>query len=280
MRGSEEDQGAIYTIRGILTDLSLASVKTVGSFPHNRDKGLPPDPGLLTLMDTRTGQPRLVAEASTLTTVRTAAMTALGARVLARPGAQVIGCIGARGIAPLAARMIAGMLERPRIKLHSYSPTTRASTVAEMKAAGLEAETAESWDACVEGSDIVIDGAGLSAAQPLLKTRLIAPGALVISYGAYCSLENDIVDHMDRIVLDRWDPAPSGAMGRLIAEGLMTEAHVGAWFGDVLAGASPARARDTDRLLFWHRGIGACDIALAAEVLARAEQDGLGTALG
>lgn len=271
--------GAIYTIRGVLEEAKLASVKTVGSFPGNRAKGLSPDPGLLTLVDTRTGAPRLVAEASTLTTIRTAAMTALGARVLAKPGARVIGCIGARGIAPLAARMIAKMLDNPRIKLHSRSEKTRTATVADMRSDGLNADAVGTWDTCVEGSDIVIDGAGLRASEPLLKSTLIAPGALVISYGAFCSLDEQIVETMDHIVVDRWDPTPSGAMGRLIGEGRMTEDHVTAFFGDILTGQVKAREAANDRVLFWHRGIGACDIALAADAMARADSEGFGIAL-
>lgn len=276
---AEDAAGAIYSIRGILNPLSLASVKTVGSYPANRDLGLPPDPGLLTLIDTETGVPRLVCEASFFTTIRTAAMTALGARTLARSGARVIGCIGARGIAPLAARMISQGLDGGVIKVHSRSEATRAQTVAELLSDGFRAEVSDNWDACVARSDIVIDGAGLTEAAPLLRSDLIEPGALVISYGAYCALDDAITETADRIVLDRWDPSPTGAMGRLIGEGLMTEDRITDWFGEIVAGTAPGRRDDGERILFWHRGIGACDIALAAEAMAEADRRDLGIQL-
>lgn len=262
MQGNEAG-GGIYTIRGILDATGQASVKTVGSFPGNRALGLPPDPGILTLIDVSTGVPSLVASASHLTTIRTAAVTAIGAAKLARPGARTIGCIGARGIAPVAARMIAGQIEGLAIKVHSRSEATRADCVARMRAAGLDAHEVSRWDDCVAGSDVVIDGAGLAEDAPYLKGNLIAPGALVISYGANCSFDDDVLPGMDRIIVDRWDAAPSGALGRLIATGAMSEARIDAYFGDVVLKKAKGRDREADRVLFWHRGLGACDITLA-----------------
>ena len=266
----------IYTIRGMVATAGLASVKTVGSFPRNRDAGLPPDPGVLTLIDTANGFPRLLAAASYLTTLRTAAMTALGAAHLARRGASVIGCIGARGIAPLAARLIAGALDAPRIRVHSRSVDACADTVAGMQADGLSAEVASDWDTCVAGADIVIDGAGLSSDAPLLRGGSLAEGVLVISYGAKCSFDDDVLPSMDRVIVDRWDPASTGALGRLIASGEMTADRIDAFFGDVVTGQAEGRTGDAERVLFWHRGLGACDIMLAERARSTAAARHLG----
>jgi ornithine cyclodeaminase len=276
---STDETGAIYTIRGVLTSLGLASVKTVGSFPGNHSRNLPPDPGLITLIDAATGVPTLIAGASFLTTIRTAAMTAVATAHLARPGARVIGCIGARGIAPLAARMIANMLDAPTIKVHSRSDHTRASAVREMRSAGLEAVETASWDDCIEGSDIVIDGAGLSDDAPLLRGSMVARGALVISYGAKCSLDEEVLPQMDRVLVDRWDPTPTGAMGPLIASGAMSESRIDAYLGEVMLGKAQGRVADGERILFWHRGLGACDIMLAELARRHALNRALGTEL-
>lgn len=274
---TESMPGGIYTIRGIVESAGLASVKTVGSYPDNRALGLPSDPGLLTLVDIKTGVPKLIAAASYLTTLRTAAMTAVGALRLAKTGARSIGCIGARGIAPLAARMIADHLEGATIKIHSRSEETRRDTVKDMQDLGYHAEQADSWDACIAGADIVIDGAGLAQDAALLHGSLIAKGALVISYGARCSFDDEVLPNIDRIIVDRWDPAASGALGRLIASGEMTQARIDAYFGNVVLGESIGRQSDDERILFWHRGLGGCDIALAAYAYSHANIVELGT---
>ncbi|MDE0046146.1 MAG: ornithine cyclodeaminase family protein, partial [bacterium] len=76
--------GGMATIRGAILSLGLIGIKSVGSFPDNRNKGLPPDPGFMALFDLETGMPKALLDGAPITTIRTAAMTALGARYLAR----------------------------------------------------------------------------------------------------------------------------------------------------------------------------------------------------
>ncbi len=272
-------EGALYTIRGAALDLDVSAVKSVGSFPSNRAQGLPPDPGLLLLHDMRTGIPKAILEGSFITTVRTAAMTALGAMTVARPQARVLGCIGARGIAPLAARMLAESMALDEVRFHSASPESRETAAHELAATGTDARAVDSWAACVDGADIVIDGPGLSRHQPLFPSKLIAPGAAVISYGGFSSYDSEILANVDRVVMDRWAEGGSGPLGPFIAAGAFTKSHVDAWFGDIIAGRAQARTDDAQRVLLWHRGLGVCDITLAARLMARAGDLGLGTTL-
>ena len=69
----------------------------VGDFVDNYKLGLPSEMGLLTLFDPSTGVPLAIINATSLTAMRTGAMTALGAKYLARKGSRVLGHIGARG---------------------------------------------------------------------------------------------------------------------------------------------------------------------------------------
>ena len=71
----------------------------VGDFVANYAAGLPSELGLLTLYDPVTGVPLAIMDATLITACRTGAMTAVGARYLARPDARVLGHVGARGTA-------------------------------------------------------------------------------------------------------------------------------------------------------------------------------------
>ena len=272
-------EGALYTIRGAVLDLGLAAVKSAGAFPANRNQGLPPDPGLLVLHDLATGLPRAILEGSFVTTTRTAAMTALGCLTLARTGARVLGCIGARGIAVLAARMVAESIKLDEIRIHSASPDTRRAAADNLGACAERTKPVDSWEACVDGADVVIDGPGLTSHQALLPSRALSPGTTLVSYGAYSSYDSDILEHVDRIVMDRWAEGSGGPLGPFIANGQFSETSVDAWFGDVLEGRARARTDPDQRVLLWHRGLGVCDITLAAMLMERAQQAGLGTVL-
>lgn len=274
-----EVDGALYVIRGASLDLGLTAIKSAGAFPANRATGLAPDPGLLVLHDSVTGVPRAILEGSFITTTRTAAMTALGAITLARTDARVLGCIGARGIAALATRMIAESLELDEIRIHSASPASREAAAQELTVGNIQVRAVDSWAECIDGADIVIDGPGLTSHQGLLPSERIAPGATVISFGAYSSFDDRILAHIDRIIMDRWAEGSGGPLGPFIENGQFSETGVNAWLGDVLAGQAEARTDPNQRVLLWHRGLGVCDITLAAMLLERAQHAGLGTTL-
>jgi alanine dehydrogenase len=80
--------GHFNVLRGYVAPLGLAGVKIVGDYVGNYKAGLPSEMALLNLFDPRTGMPVAVVDATAITEMRTGALTALGARHLARPGLQ------------------------------------------------------------------------------------------------------------------------------------------------------------------------------------------------
>jgi alanine dehydrogenase len=87
---------------------------------------------------------------------------------------------------------------------------------------------------------------------------------------------------MDKVVVDDWEQAKAGRFGALrehIDKGLVTRASLHAELGDIVAGTSPGRESDEERILFWHRGLATTDLAVAHLILRRAEEKDLGTLL-
>jgi ornithine cyclodeaminase len=122
----------------------------------------------------------------------------------------------------------------------------------------------------------------LSEPEPLLRTAWISPGALVIPYGTVSAVQLDLVDIMDKIVVDDWGQAGIGPLGALRAHvdsGRLSEANLHAELGQIVAGVRPGRERDSETILFWHRGLSITDIALGEALLAKARARGLGTQL-
>lgn len=268
----------IAVIRGALPDQKLALVKTVGGFPDNTQKGLATNPGCLTLIETETGQVTGLLPAARITTERTAMVTAIGAVRLARPGARVIGCIGTSGIAVQAVRYIARSMPLDEVRLHGRDATRTAQAAnALAKEIGLPVIPAPDWESCLTGADILIDGAALPKDRALFPKDALSPGALLIMFGAYSSLPSDMMDHVDRLIMDRWVDDGRGALGPLMTSGAIVENTVDALIGDVIAGSAVGRRSESERVLFCHRGVAACDLTLAQAYVNAAKTGGLGT---
>jgi len=116
-----DDSGAGHfnVLRGHLPVPGVSGVKVVGDFVSNYAAGLPSELGLLTLYDPRTGIPLAVMDATLITARRTGAMTAVGARYLARPDARILGHVGARGTAFWNVVMLDEMFDLGEIRRQS-----------------------------------------------------------------------------------------------------------------------------------------------------------------
>ena len=276
--------GHFNVLRGYIRPLAMAGVKVVGDFYRNYERGLPSELALLNLFDPTTGAPIAVIDASDITDMRTGAVTAIGARELARRGSKVLGHIGARGTAYWNVRLLHSIFAFDEIRVHSRRRESRGAFAARLRADLPDANVVvtDDWESCVRGADIVVEASRLEKPEPLLKTAWIARGACVIPYGTMSAVELSLTDAMDKIVMDDWGQARSGPYGALRAHvdsGRLSEQNLHAELGEIVAGLKPGRESDDETNLFWHRGLSLSDIALGAAILAKAERLGVGQRL-
>jgi alanine dehydrogenase len=276
-------RGHLNVLRGYVAPLGLAGVKVVGDYLDNYMRGLPSELGLLCLFDPETGAPRAVIDAAGLTDMRTGAVTAIGARHLARPDAKVLGHIGARGTAYWNVRLIDRLFELDEIRVHSRRPESR-SAFAERLRRDLRAPvvTTDDWESCVRGADIVVEASRLERPEPLLRTDWIEPGALVVPYGTMSAVELSLLELADKVVVDDWGQCATGRLGALRAHvdaGLLTRETLHAELGEIVAGTRPGRERPGETIVFWHRGLSLSDIALGHAMLEKAARLGIGQTL-
>ncbi len=275
--------GHFNVLRGYVAPLGYAGVKVVGDFVDNYRVGLPSEMGLLNLFDPRTGAPLAVIDAAGLTDMRTGAVTALGARHLARRGSKVLGHVGARGTAYWNVRLLDHLFDFDTIRVHSRRPESRDAFAARLAAdLGKPVLATLDWESCVRDADIVVEASRLSRPEPLLRTAWIKPGAFVVPYGTMSAVELDLTDIMDKLVVDDWGQCASGRLGALRAHvdaGKLSAATLYAELGAIVAGHRPGRERDDETILLWHRGLSLSDIALGAAMLEKARALGAGQTL-
>ncbi len=276
-------RGHFNVLRGYVAPLALAGVKVVGDFVDNWRQGLPSEMGLLALFDPRTGRPLAIVDASALTDMRTGAVTAIGAKHLARKSSRVLGHVGARGTAYWNVRLLARLFAFDEIRVHSRRPESRAAFAERLaRDLGRPVVATPDWESCVRGADIVVEASRLDTPTPLLRTAWIARGALVIPYGTMSAVELSLTDAMDKVVVDDWGQCKAGRFGSLRAHveaGKLTEATLYAELGEIVAGRKPGRQRDDETILLWHRGLSTSDVALGAAMLDKAKRLGIGQRL-
>ena len=277
-------KGHFNILRGYVKPLGVAGVKVVSDYVNNYKLGLPSEMALLNLFSPETGMPLAVIDATAITDMRTGAMTALGAKHLARKGSRVLAHIGARGTAYWNVRLLDHLFDFDEIRVHSRRPESRTAFAARLTTdLGKPIEVSNDWESCVRGADIVVEASRLPEPTPMLKTAWIAKGALVVPYGTMSAVELSLTDIMDKMVVDDWGQCrkglPFGALRQHVDSDRLSEKNLHAELGQIVTGLKPGRERDDETILFWHRGLSITDIALGHALLEKAKKSGIGQTL-
>lgn len=278
------DKGHFNVLRGYVKPLGVAGVKVVGDFVDNYKQGLPSEMAILNLFDPENGMPKAIIDASAITDMRTGAMTAIGAKYLARKDSKILGHIGARGTAYWNVRLMDHLFDFDEIRVHSRRPESRDAFGARLEAdLGKPVHVTDNWQECLEGADIMVEASRLPEPQPLFLTEWVKKGAFVVPYGTMSAIEFSLTDIMDKVVVDDWGQCkpgrPFGSLRRHVDEGKVTDENLHAEMGQIVAGQKPGRENDDETILFWHRGLSSSDIALGWAMMAKAKKMGLGQTL-
>ena len=268
-RGAQQDGGAVFALKAICV------------MPGNPARGLDAHQGTVTLFDGETGVPTAILDASAITAVRTAAVSAVATGLLARAGARTLAILGAgvQGRAHLEALGPLRDFEEVRV----YAPT-RAHAQALAGQAGLahaSVSAAASAEDAVRGADVVV--VATSAREPVLAHSWLKPGAHVNAVGASTVRSREIdtaTVAASALFCDSRESLrnEAGEFQLAIREGAIPgEEHVRAELGEVLVGSAPGRRDDEELTLFRSLGIAVEDLAAAETALAAARAQGLGT---
>ena len=156
-------------------------MKWIASFPENRARGLPPTSGLIVLNDEETGAPRAVIDADWITTMRTGAVAAVAARMLARRGAEVAGILGPGRVGAAVVQALRVTLPGLRT-VRAWAP--RVAT-AERFAQQHGAIAARSAEEAVRSADVVVSAAPWPGGPPHVEPGWLREGAFA------CCLDYD-----------------------------------------------------------------------------------------
>lgn len=255
-------------------------LKVLSMFERSGERGLPSVQGLMLLIDPDYGQPLAIIDGEALTEIRTAAVTTRATQVLARPDATRLAIIGAGVQARAHLESLAGVRDWTSIRIFSRTEDRAAGLVALGRELGLPAELAGSPSAACRDADVICTAT--SSWSPVIEDADVAPEGVHVNaigaFGATCrELPSELVLRSDVFVDSR-----QGALGEAgdllvpIGEGLITEAHIRAEIGEVLAGVAPGRTGGDRTTIFETLGLAVEDLVAGRIVYDRAVERGLG----
>jgi ornithine cyclodeaminase len=257
------------------------AVKVLCLMPGNPALGLDTHQGTVTLFDGETGAPTAILDASAVTAVRTAAVTAVATGLLARRDARTLAILGAgvQGRAHLHA--LAAVRDFARIYIYAPTRAHAQALAEEATLAGPELIAATSGEEAVSQADVVV--AATSAREPVLARGWLKPGTHLNAVGASTPRAREIdtaTVAASALFCDSRESLrnEAGEFQLAVSEGLIPgERHVRAELGEVLAGRGPGRLDDGELTLFRSLGLAIEDLAAAQSAVATAGANGIGT---
>ncbi|HZL55255.1 MAG TPA: ornithine cyclodeaminase family protein [Solirubrobacteraceae bacterium] len=279
--GSAGILGLMPAYRG--GETPVYSLKAVGVFHGNPARGLDAHQGIVTLFDGETGAPTAILNASAVTAIRTAAVSALATRLLAREDATRLAILGS-GV-QAASHVDAMLAVRPLESISVYSPNAEraAAFVARSAAAHpeLSFELAAGPREALAGADIVVTAT--SSREPVIEHAWLAPGTHVNAVGASLRTHRELdvatVAASELFTDSRESIAnEAGEFQLAISEGAIPgPEHVLAVIGELVNGTHPGRSGPQALTVFRSLGIGVEDLAAAELAVANAGRAGAGT---
>ncbi len=265
----------IDAIVAYIPSLSALGVKWVGSFPENYNRKLPQTTAVLIMNDVETGLPVAILDATQLTALRTAAVTAISASHLAREDSQVLGIIGC-GVQGrsnlLALNDIFGFSE---IKVYDIRMSASQEYIEEMMPlVDKEVKLMENPKEVVIGSDIVVTAtATLSKPAPFIEDSWLGSGTLAVPLDVDSAWQWKTIKSVNKFVTDTWDHVEAYSHHGCFPYGLPS---LYVELGQIVAGIKPGRERKDERIMVMNTGMAIEDVSVGKNIYDRAQEKGVG----
>jgi ornithine cyclodeaminase len=274
-------KGALGLMPGALP--AIAGLKAVTFFPGNEGTELDSHQGAVLLFEAERGQLLAILDATSITAIRTAAVSGLATRLLAREDAGDLALIGSGVQARTHLDAMGAVRTLRRVRVFSRdADAARAFAERESRRREIRVEPVGSAREAVAGADLVCTVT--SARDPVVKGEWIAAGAHINAVGSSQASARELdtaAAKRSRLFVDRRESAMAEAGEYVLAksEGAVGAEHIRAEIGDILIGKARGRESRDEITLFKSVGLAIEDLAAARLVFDKASAAGAGTAV-
>jgi len=257
-----------------IADAAQFAFKYVNGHPSNHRRGLPTVMAFGVLADVDTGVPRLLSELTLTTAIRTAAMSAIAARTLARPGSRSMALIGNGAQSEFQAIAFRDLVGIRALRLFDTDPAASAKLAANLIGQGLEVHICASTAEAVRGADVVTTVTADKANATILTPGMIEPGMHINAVGGDCpgktELHRGVLEQATVFVEFEPQSRIEGEIQQMPSDFRVTE------FWQVLTGQKPGRRDAAEVTVFDSVGFALEDFAALAFMGETAVELGLG----
>ena len=256
-------------------------LKAISVFPQNPSQGKDAHQGAVMLFSRDTGELLALMNASEITAIRTAAVSAVATRLLARQDAHDLAIIGAgvQARSHLVALSLVRTIKRARVSARNFD---HAQQLADESRSSFPfpIESVRSNEEAVRGADLIVTAT--SSLEPVINRDWISPGAHINAIGTHSPSSREIDSATmaaSRIFVDRRESALNESGDYLLAakEGLVTPESIVGEIGELLIGKKTGRTSETEITLFKSLGLAIEDVACAKHIYRKARAIRAGT---
>ena len=263
-----------------MPDPPALGTKIVSVFPSNTAAGLPTHLATIVLLDSMTGELLAIVDGRFITEARTAAVSAVSVKLLARSDASRLAIIGSGVQARSHLEAIGLARDLSAVRVWSPNADNRAAFAREMQPrSSAPILIARSAEDAVDGADLVV--LATASRDAVVRNEWIAAGAHVCAVGA-CrpnqrEMDTALVSRARVFVDSRTSAlAEAGDLVFPITEGAFDETHIAGELGEVASGAVAGRTSAAEVTVFKSLGMAVEDIAAAHLAYVKAAERGLG----
>jgi len=265
-----------------MSDPPAVGAKLVTVFERNHERGLPSHLATIVLLDHETGALRAVLDGRYITEARTAAVSAVSVKHLARPEAAVLAVIGSGVQARSHVEALRHVRDLAEVRTWSPNAAHRDAFAGDVRdRLGLNARAAATAADAVRGADLIV--LATSSKTPVIDDADVAPGAHIAAVGACRPDQREMPTPLikrARVFVDSRAAARHEAGDLLIPlrEGAIAELHLNHELGDAVAGRVPGRQHASQVTIFKSLGLAVEDMVAAHLAVERASAANLGQA--
>ncbi len=254
-------------------------LKEVCVYPDNAMRGLDAHQGAVLLHDPETGELLAAINGSAVTAIRTAAVSGVATRLLARESSETLAILGS-GV-QARSHLDAMLAVRPirTVRVWSRDSGRARAFATEAAKLGVETESVATVEQALQAADIVVTAT--ASVEPIVKRAWLAQGAHVNAVGSSIATTRELDGETmacGSLFVDRRESTVNESGDYLFAlrEGAIGASHIRAEIGELLVGAHAGRADDTEVTIFKSLGLAIEDLATAQFLYRRALDAGVG----
>ena len=259
------------------------AAKVNANFPNNPAKfGLPAIQGLIVLCDAEKGTPLAIMDSREITSLRTAAATAIAAKHLARPDSTTLTICGCGNQARFQLAALSHIVSFRTVFAFDQSKDQVSRFAATVKDdLNISVMPVNDLRVSLRLSDICVTCT--SSEKAIVDVDDVAPGTFIAAVGADNSSKQELTPQLmarGKIVCDVLEQCMvMGDLHHALEAGVLSQSHVHGELGEVVAGKKPGRETQNEITIFDSTGMAVQDVAAAALAFEKAQQSGLGISL-